>query len=355
MDEPRISIEQNRHPGPLPAPDRLAFGTSYTDHMFLADYTVPHGWQSPRVVPLGPLSLSPAAAALHYGQTLFDGCKAIRGVDGKVRIFRLSDHCQRLADGAAGLCMPPVPVTRARQALLALVGVDNRWVPHAPGTYLYLRPTLVATEPFLGVRPANAYTFFIIASPSERYFGKAAAPLRILVEDTYTRAAAGGLGAIKAGANYAASLAAAAHAKKQGYSQVLWTDARDHQALTEIGAMNAFVQLGDEIATPPLDGTILPGVTRASVLTLLARWGYTVNERRITMDEIMVAHGGGKKVGIFGTGTGAGIAPVSELGWKGHVIALCSDSPVTTRLQSALDDIQSGAAADADGWMTIVP
>jgi branched-chain amino acid aminotransferase len=352
----RISFERTAKPQSRPPDADLKFGRVFTDHMFLLDYREGSGWQNPRIVPFGPLPLSPAAAALHYAETLFDGLKAFRGVDGKIRIFRLDRHCARMADGAARLCMPAISPEVIREALVEMVRVERDWIPSSQGTALYLRPTQIATEGFLGVRPATEYLFFIITSPVGAYYAEGFAPVKIRIEDRYVRAAPGGLGAVKAGANYAASLLAAEEAKHAGFAQVLWTDAIEHSALEEVGTMNLFVRIGDEFATPALSGTILSGVTRDSVIALLRKWGQVVNERRITVEELLAAQRAGRLKEVFGTGTAAVISPVSELGWKDQRLKLGDGSPgeYSQRLFKAITDIQYGAAPDPDGWTTLV-
>jgi branched-chain amino acid aminotransferase len=339
-----------------PKDSELVFGRFFTDHMAMVDYEAERGWIDPRVVPYGPLSLDPAAAVFHYAQELFDGLKAFRGADGRVRVFRLDRHCRRMHDGAARMCMPAVDESMIRDAVLALVRLDREWVPASPGTSLYIRPTQIATEPFLGVRPSRRYTFFVIASPVGAYHGEAFSPARIWVEDKYVRAPVGGLGAVKAGANYAASLLAAEEAKARGYAQVLWTDAREHRYLEEVGTMNMMVRIGDEFVTPPLGGSILGGVTRDSVMTLLRDWGFKVSERPITMDEVVAAHGAGTLREVFGCGTAAVITPVGELGWKGESLTINDGRPgeAAHRLVDAVTGIQYGRAPDPHGWMTIV-
>jgi branched-chain amino acid aminotransferase len=342
---------------PRPKDSELGFGKVFTDHMAMVDYDADRGgWYDPRVVPYGPLSLDPAAAVLHYAQEMFDGLKAFRGADGKVRIFRLDRHCKRLHDGAARLCIPAVDEELSRAAITALVQTDREWVPGSPGTSLYIRPTVVATEPFLGVRPAKRYVFFVIASPVGGYHGEAFTPARILVEDKYVRAAVGGLGGVKAGANYIASLKAAEDAKARGYAQVLWTDANEHSYLEEVGTMNMVARIGDEIVTPPLSGSILDGVTRNSIMTLLRGWGFTVNERPLGMEELLRAQRAGTLHEIFGCGTAAVITPVGTLGWKGEDIVINGGQPgdVARRLFEAVTAIQYGRAPDTHGWMTEV-
>jgi len=354
MSPPPFALHLATKRGRRPPDSELLFGRVFTDHMALVDYDEGRGWFDPRVVPYGPLSLDPAAAVLHYAQSMFDGLKAYRGVDGQIRFFRLDRHCRRLHDGATRLCIPPVDESLARAAIMALVSADRDWVPATAGTSLYIRPIVIATEPFLGVRPAKRYTFFVIASPVGAYAGEAFSPARILVEDRYVRSAVGGLGGVKAGANYIASLRAAEDAKARGYDQVLWTDAQEHTYLEEVGTMNLMVRIGDEVVTPPLGGSILDGVTRDSVMTLLREWKLQVSERPLGMEEIVSAHRAGTLREIFGCGTAAVITPVSALGWKGEDLVVSGGEPgeVSRRLFEAIGAVQYGRAPDPHGWMT---
>jgi branched-chain amino acid aminotransferase len=354
-----IPIERASHLAPLPAPGTVRFGQIFTDHMFTAVHRSGR-WQDARIAAFAPLSLSPAAAGLHYGQAMFEGCKATRGVDGKLRLFRVDRHISRMGKGAARLCMPAPEPRLMLHALAALTRLEERWIPEDPGAALYLRPTLLATEAFLGVRPAREYLLFIIASPVAPYFGAQTGasdgPLRLKIEERHVRAAPGGLGAIKAAANYAASLKAAEEARAEGFAQVVWTDAHDHSAIEEAGTMNVFVHIGDDIVTPPLRGTILAGVTRESAMTLLTRWGHRVRERVITADEILEARRTGRLREMFGTGTGVGIAPIGELSWRGEriVVGDGGEGPLARRLMPTLREIQTGAVPDVDGWTTEV-
>jgi branched-chain amino acid aminotransferase len=355
MSPPSFALKLTTAPKPRPKETELAFGRVFTDHMALVDYEEGRGWHDPRVVPYAPIALDPAAAVFHYAQEMFDGLKAFRGVDGRVRFFRIDRHCRRLHDGADRLCIPPVDPELAHAALVALVRADRDWVPSAPGTSLYLRPTIIATEPFLGVRPAKRFLFFTIASPVGAYHGaETFSPARILIEDKYVRAAVGGIGAVKAGANYAASLKAAEDAKARGYAQVLWTDAEEHTSLEEVGTMNLVVRVGDEFVTPPLGGSILAGVTRDAVLTLLHEWGFSAHERSIGMEELIAAHRAGTLREVFGCGTAAVITPVGALGWKGEDLVVGGGEPgeVSRRLYEAITAIQYGRAPDTHGWMS---
>ncbi|MEA2695773.1 MAG: branched-chain amino acid aminotransferase [Myxococcales bacterium] len=351
-----ISIQLAADRKPRPMDSELVFGRLFTDHMAVIDYEEGRGWFDPRIIPYGPLTLDPAAAVLHYGQELFDGLKGFRGVDGRIRLWRADRHCRRMAEGAARLCMPSIDVELMREALLAFVRADRDWVPGAPGTSLYIRPTLIATEPFLGVRPSKQYLFYIIASPVGAYSGEAFSPARIWIEDKYVRAAPGGLGAVKAGANYVASLLAAEEAKKRGYAQVLWTDAVEHRHLEEVGTMNLVVRIEDEFITPALDGTILGGVTRDSVITLLREWGHEVTERSLGIDELLAAQKRGTLREVFGCGTAAVITPVGELGWKGERIVINGGQggEAARRLYDTITAIQYGRQPDPHGWITIV-
>lgn len=353
---PNFNVQTSATRRARPKDSELGFGKIFTDHMAIVDYDADRGWTEPRVVPYGPISLDPAAAVLHYGQELFDGLKAFRGQDGRVRIFRLDRHSRRMHDGAPRLCLPAIDEELVREGILALVRADRDWVPSSAGTSLYIRPTLIASEAFLGVRPARKVMFFVIACPVGGYSGEAFSSTRIWVEDKYVRAAVGGLGAVKAGANYAASLLAAEEAKKRGYDQVLWTDAGEHTYLEEVGTMNVMVRIGDEFVTPPLGGSILGGITRDSVVTLLREWGYVVNERPLGMEELLSAHRAGKLREVFGCGTAAVITPVGELGWKGEAIVINGGKPGESakRLFDAITDVQYGRAADKYGWMTLV-
>lgn len=348
-----IAIHRTAQRKPRPPSSALGFGQHFTDHMFLVDYLEGRGWYDARVVPYGPLSIDPAASVLQYAQELFEGFKAIRGVDGKIRIFRPDRHCARLARSAERMCMPVVPEALVRDAVTELVRLENEWVPDAPNTALYLRPTLIGTEPFLGVRPSRSYTFFIIASPVGAYYAEGFDPVKIWIEEECVRAARGGLGAAKAGANYAASLYAAERAKSRGYSQVLWLDAAEHKYLEEVGTMNLFVELDGAFVTPPLEGSILDGVTRSSILTILRDWGKKVEERRISVDEVLRAHSSGKLGEVFGCGTAAVISPVGELGYKGERLKITTrkEGGIAQRLFNELTGIQQGRIADTRGWL----
>jgi len=342
---------------PHPPESQLGFGKVFTDHMFLMQYERGRGWYDARVVPYGPLPLDPATASLHYGQSMFEGMKAFRSADGSVRMFRPERHCERMADGAPRLCMPSPDPRFMQRALSTLIGVDHDWVPSSPETALYIRPTLIATDAQLGVRASSRYLFFTIVSPVGPYNPDGFQPLRIWVEDRYVRAAPGGLGSVKASANYAASLLASEEARARGYSQVLWLDALNHRSIEELGTMNLFVRLGDELITAPLEGTILGGVTRDSVLTLARSWGLKATERRLTLDQLVAAQQDGSLQEVFGCGTAVVIAPVGEMGYGGGRIVVGRGEPgeLSRRLYDTITGVQHGTLPDTFGWMVEVP
>jgi len=346
-----IAITRTANPRPTPADETLAFGKVFSDHMFLMNYDDGNGWHDPRIVPYAPFSLDPATCVLHYGQAIFDGLKAFRGADGQVRLFRVSDHARRLNRSAHYLCIPQIDPAVVEQSIRALVDVDQRWVPSLPGTSLYIRPTVIATETFLGVHPSRSYLYYVIVGPVGAYYKEGMNPVRILASDTHVRAVKGGLGAAKTAANYAASIYAAEEAQNAGYTQVLWLDGEEHRYLDEVGTMNIMLKIDDEVLTPPLNGAILDGITRASVLTLLRDWGMRVTERPISIDEVIAAAQAGR-LEMWGTGTAAVISPVGELGYKGnrYVINGGQTGKLTRKLYDTIVGIQYGTAPDPHGW-----
>ena len=342
---------------PTPQDSELGFGTVFTDHMAVMTYEEGRGWHDLRIEPYGPLTLDPAAAVLHYAQAVFDGLKAFRGQDGRVRLFRPQQHVKRLQASAMRLCIPPIDEDQVLNTLLALVELEQDWVPHTIGTALYIRPVIVATEPFLGVRPARSYLFYVILSPVGSYYPQGMKPLRILVTDTYVRAVQGGVGAAKTAGNYAASLLAAEEAHHAGFEQVLWLDAVHRQFIDEVGTMNIMVRIGEEVITPPLSGTILPGVTRDAALCLLREWGLPVSERQIAIDEVWEAARSGLLREVWGTGTAAVVSPVGELAYKGEHIVVNDGriGAVTQRLYDTITAIQYARIPDTHGWLVAVP
>lgn len=341
----------------LPTEGDLGFGRVFTDHMFVMDYEPARGWHDARIVPYGPLSLDPSTNVFHYGQAMFEGLKAFRGKDGKVRLFRPKNHCLRMQAGAPRLCMPTPEPEAMQEAIESLVAIDESWVPSAPSTSLYIRPTLIGVDPVLGVRASQRYMFFVILSPVGAYYADGWKPLRIWIEESYVRAAKGGLGSVKAAANYASSLRAAEDARRRGYAQVLWLDASEHKAFEEVGTMNLFVRIGDEVITAPLEGTILSGITRDCVLTLLREWGVKVSERKITIDEVRAAHKAGTLKEVFGSGTAAVISPVGELGFREERLLINNGEigDISKKLFQAITDIQYAVAPDTHGWLKEIP
>ncbi len=335
-----------------PKDSELGFGTVFTDHMFLADFKEEKGWYDPRIEPYASLSLDPAAAVLHYAQTVFDGLKAFRGVDGRVRLFRPAKHVERLNNSARRLCIPLLDPDLALRSLVELVGLEREWVPASVGTALYVRPTIIANEPFLGVRPAKSYIYYVILSPVGAYYLEGMNPVKILVVDKYVRAVEGGVGAAKTGGNYAASLLAAEEAHRGGFTQVLWLDGVHRQYIEEVGTMNIMLRIGDEVVTPPLGGTILPGVTRDSALTLLREWGVAVSERQIGMPEVVAAARSGTLSEAWGTGTAAVISPVGELSYRSERIVINGGriGELTRRLYQEIVNVQYARVPDGRGW-----
>jgi branched-chain amino acid aminotransferase len=352
-----IRITHAAHKRPKPKDHELGFGSVFTDHMFVADFQEEKGWYDPRIEPYGPLSLDPAAAVLHYAQAVFDGLKAFRGKDGRVRLFRPQKHVERMNLSAQRLCIPELDPELGLQSLVELVRLEQEWVPSSVGTALYIRPTLVASEPFLGVRPAKQYLYFVILSPVGAYYKEGMNPVKIRVEDKYVRAVEGGIGGAKTGGNYAASLRAAEEAHAAGFTQVLWLDGAHRKYVDEVGTMNIMMRIGDEVVTPPLTShTILPGVTRDSVLTLLREWGVRAVERPIAIDEVVEAARRGTLREVWGTGTAAVISPVGELAYKGERLVIGGGriGELTQKLYDAILDIQYARVPDARGWTVAV-
>ncbi|MFO0596675.1 MAG: branched-chain amino acid aminotransferase [Myxococcaceae bacterium] len=353
-----IRITRTTAPKTKPPEAELGFGKYFSDHLFAMDYSAEKGWFDARIVPYAPFQLDPAAGVFHYGQAMFEGSKAFRGQDGRIRLFRPKEHARRLAIGAPRLCMPSPAEADMAAAVKALVKVDADWVPKSEGTSLYLRPTLIATEGFLGVRPATKYLYYVIASPAGNYFGgKGLKTVRIWVETQEVRAPRGGLGATKAGANYAASLHSAMNAKKNGYDQVLWLDGKDHEFVEEVGTMNVCFLLGGKtLVTPPLSDSILAGVTRDSVLALAREQGFTVEERPISIKELRSAHQNGKLSEVFGTGTAAVISPVGELAFAGEKLVINDGKPgpIAQQFYETIGAIQRGAKPDTHGWLEAI-
>ena len=348
-----IKIEKTTAPKAKPAKgEKLGFGHIFTDHMFVMNYTEGKGWHDARIVPYQNLSLSPASMVFHYGQEMFEGLKAYMGDDGKAYLFRPDMNAKRANQSNDRLCIPNIPEEDFVEAVRAVVEVDKDWIPTEPGTSLYIRPFVIATDDFLGVAPSKTYLFMVILSPSGAYYESGLAPVGIWIEDEYVRAVKGGMGFAKTGGNYAASLIAQVKAHDDGYSQVLWLDGVERRYIEEVGAMNIFFKIAGKIVTPMLNGSILPGVTRNSVLTLCRAWGYEVEERRISVDELVAAAKDGTLEEVFGTGTAAVVSPVGKLRYMDDVMQIGGGEigELTQKLYDEITGIQWGRRADPFGW-----
>ncbi len=352
-----ISITKTTAPKAKPPKGtKLGFGNYYTDHMFIMNYDEGEGWHDARIVPYAPLSLDPAAMCLHYGQEVFEGLKAYRTPAGKVVLFRPDKNMERMNRSNERLCIPQLDEAFAVKAIKTLVDVERDWIPEGEGTALYVRPFIIAVDPHVGVHPAHHLLFIIILSPVGAYYEAGINPVKIYVERNYVRAVRGGLGFAKTAGNYAASLKAQDEAEKVGYAQVLWLDGVERKYIEEVGTMNVFFKIGDEIATPALQGTILGGITRMSCVELLRSWGYNVSERRLSLDEVIAAADNGTLTEAFGSGTAAVISPIGELRVDDRKIIINNGEigPVAKRLYTDLTDLQNGRAADPFGWVQSV-
>jgi len=331
---------------------KLGFGDLFTDHMFIMNYEKGRGWFDPRVVPYGNLEFDPAAMALHYGQEIFEGLKAYRGRDGNLYLFRAEENFKRMNRSAARLCMAQLDIPDVMAALKQLILQDRDWVPSSPGTSLYVRPTMIATDPHLGVRPSFTYVFYIIIGPVGAYYKEGLNPVKIYVEDKYIRAAVGGIGEAKTAGNYAASLLAAEEAHEKGFTQVLWLDAVERKYVEEVGTMNMFFVIDDEVITAPLNGSILPGITRDSVIRILHDWGVKVSQRPLAIDEVTAAAEDGRLKEAFGAGTAAVISPVGQLTYKGtdYPVAGGRMGELSQRLYDEIVAIQYAEKEDPYGW-----
>ena len=330
------------------------FGTHFTDHMFVAEWTPDRGWHDARVTAYGPLSLDPATAVLHYAQEIFEGMKAYRHDDGSVWTFRPEENAARMVRSARRLALPELPVDDFVASVDALVQVDQRWVPDPAGEKsLYVRPFMFASETFLGVRPAQHVTYMVIASPAGAYFSKGIKPVSIWLSEDYSRAGVGGMGAAKTGGNYASSLVAQQEAIEHGCDQVVFLDAADRTWVEELGGMNLyFVHDDGTIVTPELSGTILEGITRSSIIELCRQQGWKVEERKFSVDEWREGVRSGRITEVFACGTAAVVTPVGTLKWRGGEVGSGEGTgPVTQQVRRALVDIQYGRAEDTFGWM----
>ena len=348
-----IKIQRTETPKAKPAPgQKLGFGKIFTDHMFVMNYTEGKGWHDPRIEPFHNISLSPAAMVYHYGQEMFEGLKAYKGENGDVFLFRPDMNAKRTNATNERLVIPQLPVEDFVQAVSAVVDVDRDWIPTEPGTSLYVRPFIIATDEFLGVAPSKTYLFMVILSPSGAYYESGLAPVGIWIEDEYVRAVRGGMGFAKTGGNYAASLIAQQKAHDAGFSQVLWLDGVERKYIEEVGAMNIFFKINGKVVTPALNGSILPGITRNSVIQVCKDWGYEVEERKISADELLEAQANGTLEECWGTGTAAVISPVGKLRYKDDVMDINGGNigQLSQKLYDTITGIQLGRLPDERGW-----
>lgn len=330
--------------------NNLQFGKFYSDHMFIAEYIDGH-WQKCRIVPFGDLQLSPASSFMHYGQSIFEGMKAYKDENGNPLLFRTEQNHKRWNISANRMGMPEIPYELFSSSLNELVSLDRDWIPTQDGCSLYLRPFMFAADEFVGIRPTEHFMYIVITSPAARYYSH---PVKVLAADKYVRAFPGGVGYAKASGNYGASMLPLIEAHKAGYDQVLWMDGFEFRYAEEIGSMNVFFIVDNTVLTPALNGTILDGVTRDSCIQILRSYGLTVNETKVDLEELLKASRAGKLQDAFGTGTAASVAPISHIGYKGHVMELPSieSREISNRLKKDLEGIKTGRIKDTYGWVT---
>jgi len=347
-----ISTERTTAPKAKPDQNNLVFGVNFTDHMFMMDYTEGRGWHDPRIIPYKPLMMEPSSMVLHYGQAIFEGLKAYKARDGRILLFRPHQNMARTNVSNERLCIPPIHVDDMVEAIKATVKMDRDWIPEAEGTSLYIRPFIIATDPYLGVRPSHTYKFMIILCPVGAYYPEGIDPVKIYVENKYVRAVKGGIGFAKTPGNYAASIKAQMEAHDKGYTQVLWLDGVERKYIEEVGTTNVFFKIDGEVITPALEGSILAGITRDSTIELLKDWGIPVTERRLGIEEVYKAHDQGKLEEAFGTGTAAVISPIGELNWNNRIISINNGrtGELSHRIYDTITGIQSGELEDKFGW-----
>lgn len=348
-----ISITKTNLPKAKPDESSLVFGHEFTDHMFVMDYKEGQGWDDPRIIPYGPLTLDPSTMVFHYGQETFEGLKAYKAEDGTIQLFRPKDNIKRMNQSNDRLCIPAIDEDFFLEAIKTLVKVDEDWIPTSPGTSLYVRPFVIATDPFIGVKPSSTYKFMIILSPVGSYYKEGLNPTKIYVEDEYVRAVPGGTGYAKTGANYAASLKAQVEAHEKGYSQVLWLDGIERKYIEEVGTSNAFFKVDGKVYTAPLQGSILGGITRDTSMKLLKSWGVEVVEEPFTIDDVVNWHKEGKLEEAFATGTAAVISPIGILGWKGNDMEINNQEigQISQKLYDTITAVQSGKEKDEFDWI----
>ena len=347
-----IRVEKAKTLKELPDPNTLLFGKKFTDHMFLMNYDAGKGWFDARIVPYGPIPLEPCAMVFHYAQEVFEGMKAYRDPEGGVRLFRPEENALRMQSSCERLCIPKIEVEDFVEAVKALVKVDERWVPSLAGTSLYIRPFVIATDASLGVHASHSYIFCVICCPVGAYYKEGINPVKIYVEDEDVRAVRGGTGFTKCGGNYAASIRAGERAEERGFAQVLWLDGVERKYIEEVGSMNVLFKVDGKILTPKLTGSVLPGITRKSCLDLLRDWGYVVEERLITAQELFDAAATGKLEEAWGSGTAAVISPIGTLAWGDKSVTINGGKigTLSQRLYDTLTGIQWGTEPDPYGW-----
>ena len=349
-----ILIEKTAQPAAKPADEsKLGFGKVFTDHMFVMDWDADLGWHDARVVPFGYLSIHPASTVLHYGVEIFEGLKAYRNAEGGIQLFRPLENAKRMNNSATRMAMPLIPEGDIVQAIETLVDIDRDWVPHGEGTSLYIRPFMIGDDEHLGVHGIRRAHFYVILSPSGSYYAGGINPVKIMIEDEDVRAVRGGTGFAKCGGNYAASLRAGDRAEEKGYTQVLWLDGVERKYIEEVGAMNIMFKINGKVVTPVLNGSILPGITRKSILELLTYEGVGPEERKISVDELIAAAESGALEEAWGCGTAAVVSPVGWLAYQGKEYCINGGKigPVTQKLYDELTGIQWGRAADPFGWV----
>ena len=348
-----IKVLRTLHPKDKPNSSALGFGKVFTDHMFIMDWSSDIGWHDARIVPFANLSIHPASTVLHYGSEIFEGLKAYRRADGEVQMFRPIENVRRLNNSAERLCLPQIPEEDALQILDTFVSIEKDWTPDKEGTSLYLRPFMFGNDESLGVHAVHHAKFVIIASPVGSYYKEGISPVKIMIEDRDVRAVRGGTGYAKCGGNYAASNRAGEHAEQLGYSQVLWLDGVERKYIEEVGAMNVMFKIDDEIVTPMLTGSILPGITRKSCIEILKDEGYKVSERLLSVDELLSALEEGRLKEAWGCGTAAVVSPIGELCYKDKKFAVNNGviGDVTLHLYDTLTGIQWGKREDKHGWI----
>ena len=348
-----ITITKNPNPAPLTPEDQLGFGRIFSDHMFLMDWEAGRGWYDARILPFGRIDLHPASTVLHYGAEIFEGLKAYRRADGGVQLFRPRENIRRMNNSAVRMALPEMDEDMMFEILTTFVKLEERWVPHTFGTSLYLRPFLYGNDEHLGVHAVHRATFVLIASPSGSYYKEGINPVSIMIESEDVRAVRGGTGFAKCGGNYAASTRAGERAASMGYSQVLWLDGVERKYIEEVGAMNVMFRIGDEIVTPMLTGSILPGITRKSCIEVLRTEGYTVTERLLSVDELIEALENGTLKEAWGCGTAAVVSPIGKLAYGDKVYTVSGGKigTVTQKLYDTLTGIQWGKTEDPFGWV----